>query len=131
MKSEFLGYETLIIFDDYNTKNVLLQNIDEVYDICKTLKNDDSTFEIEYQKKYQLENGEILYGEKKYLTIPNKSVPKLYNSTQRDIKVGEEYIKNEIINLAKELLKENTKQKSEEVFSKMEVDIDMFVREIV
>ena len=51
MKSEFLGYETLIIFDDYNTKNILLQNIDEVYDICKTLKNDDSTFEIEYQKQ--------------------------------------------------------------------------------
>ena len=92
MKSEFLGYETLIIFDDYNTKNILLQNIDEVYAICKTLKNDDSTFEIEYQKKYQLENGEILYGEKKYLTIPNNSIPKLYDSTQRDIKVGKNVV---------------------------------------
>ena len=39
--------------------------------------------------------------------------------------------KNEIINLAKELLTQNTKQKSKEVFSKMDVDIEMFVREIV
>ena len=39
--------------------------------------------------------------------------------------------KNEIINLAKELLTQNTKQKSKEIFSKMDVDIDMFVREII
>ena len=39
--------------------------------------------------------------------------------------------KNEIINLAKELLTQNTKQKSKELFSKMDVDIDMFLREIV
>jgi len=37
----------------------------------------------------------------------------------------------EIINLAKKLLKQNTKQKSKEIFSQMEVDIEMFVKEIV
>jgi len=37
----------------------------------------------------------------------------------------------EIILLAKKLIKQNTKQKSKEVFSKMNVDIDMFIKELI
>jgi predicted glycosyltransferase len=37
----------------------------------------------------------------------------------------------EIISLAKKLINQNTKQKSKEVYSKMDVDIEMFVKEMV
>jgi len=34
---KFLGYETYIIYDDYNMKEIFLQDINKVYDICKNL----------------------------------------------------------------------------------------------
>jgi len=91
MNLEFLGYKTLIIYDDYNVKEVFLKDINEVYEICKNLENPEENFEIQYQKKYKLDN-EILLSEQKNFIIKNENVPKLYNSTQRDIKVGKNVI---------------------------------------
>ena len=57
IKIQYLGYDVKITYDDYDTHDVLVQDLNELETICKNLENCDDTFNIKYKKKYQLENG--------------------------------------------------------------------------
>ncbi len=50
MKVKFLGYDVRITYDDYDSHKVLIQDLNALEDICKSLENRDNTFEIEYKK---------------------------------------------------------------------------------
>jgi len=73
--AKFLGYDTRIIYDDYSTHEVLLQELKELNNICKSLENCDDTFEVEYKKKYQLEDGSFVYSKKEHISIDNPTIP--------------------------------------------------------
>ena len=75
MQAKFLGYDARITYDDYDMHEVLIQELDELDSICKSLENCDTTFEIEYKKKYQLENGNFVYSKKEHISIGNQNIP--------------------------------------------------------
>ncbi|RUM56197.1 MAG: N-acetyltransferase [Nautilia sp.] len=87
-------------------KEIFLQDINKVYDICKNLKNEEETFEIRYKKKYDY-NGEILYSEEKIFYIKNDSIPKTYKSKIRDVKFGKNCVVVEPSNLYECILDDN------------------------
>ena len=73
--AKFLGYDTRITYDDYSTYEVLLQDLEELNSICKSLENCDDTFEVEYKKKYQLDDGSFVYSKKEHISIDNPAIP--------------------------------------------------------
>ena len=83
MDIKYLGYDVEITYDDYDMHKVLVQDLDELNDICQSLKNCDDTFEIEYRKKYKLDDGTFVYSEKEHMSIINQSIPK------RELLLGE------------------------------------------
>ena len=72
----FLGYDIRIIYDDYSTYEILIEDLKEIDNICKSLENRDDTFEVEYKKKYQLDNGSFVYSKKEHISIDNPNIPK-------------------------------------------------------
>ena len=64
MTAEFLGYAIKIVYDDYSIYETLIQDLSKLDDVCKSLENRDDTFEIEYKKKYSLEDGSFVYSQK-------------------------------------------------------------------
>jgi len=78
--AKFLGYDAIVTYDDYTVHEVLIQNIDELNDICKSLENCDDTFEVEYKKKYELEDGSFVYSKKEYISIDNPTVKKSFKN---------------------------------------------------
>ena len=48
--AKLLGYDARITYDDYDYHKVLILNLNEIENICKSLENRDNTFEIEYKK---------------------------------------------------------------------------------
>ena len=75
MQAKFLGYDTRITYDDYSTHEVLIQDLDELNNICKSLENCDDTFEVEYKKRYQLEDASFVYSKKEHISIDNTTIP--------------------------------------------------------
>ena len=75
MQVKFIGYDTRIIYDDYSTHEVLVQELSELQTICKNLENRDDTFYIEYKKKYALEDGSFVYSKKEHYEIDNPNIP--------------------------------------------------------
>ncbi|WOE69038.1 hypothetical protein RZR97_07925 [Hydrogenimonas thermophila] len=76
MQVKFLGYDIVIIYDDYDRFETFVESLDEIENICKSLENRDDTFEIEYKKKYQLEDGSFLYSKREHFSLENKNIPK-------------------------------------------------------
>ena len=74
-KVKFIGYDTRITYDDYTTHEVLIQDLKELNNICKSLENCDDTFEIEYKKKYELEDSSFVYSKKEHISIDNPTIP--------------------------------------------------------
>jgi hypothetical protein len=72
----FLGYDVKITYDDYDNHEVLVQDLKEISDICKTLENRDDSFVIEYKMKYKLENGTFLYTKEESYILDNPTTPK-------------------------------------------------------
>ena len=71
-----LGYDVKITYDDYDNYEVLVQDLTEINNICKTLKNCDDSFLIEYKKKYKLEDGTFLYTKRESYILDNPTIPK-------------------------------------------------------
>jgi len=74
IKAKLLGYDVRITYNDYDTHEVLIQNLDELNNICKSLENYDTTFKVEYKKKYELEDSSLLYAKKETLSIDNPNI---------------------------------------------------------
>jgi len=74
--TKLLGYDIRITYDDYDYHKVLIQDLSEIEDICKNLENRDDTFEVEYKKKYELDDGSFLYSKKEHISIDNPNIPK-------------------------------------------------------
>jgi hypothetical protein len=73
--AKFLGYDIRITYDDYSIHEVLLQDLKELKNICQSLENCDDTFEVEYKKRYQLEDGSFVYSKKEHISIDNPTIP--------------------------------------------------------
>ncbi len=101
MKAKFLGYEITITYDDYSIFETTIQNIDEIEDVCKTLTNNDDTYEVEYKKKYKLEDGSFVYGKTEHISIYNPNIP------QREILLRELDILIQPISVDDEIENEN------------------------
>jgi len=126
---KFLGYDIRITYDDYSTHEVLLQDLEELNNICKSLENRDDTFEVEYKKKYQLEDGSYVYSKKEYISIDNPTIPQrelllrkfnkiaqsIYNSTDvqdEDIKECYEILSSlMVLNKSNKILKNENHEK--------------------
>ncbi len=76
LKVKFIGYDTTIIYDDYDRHEIIVQNLNEIDEICNTLKNRDDTFEISFKKKYELSDGNYLYSDEEHFSIDNPTIPK-------------------------------------------------------
>ncbi len=74
--AKLLGYDVRITYDDYDYHKVLIQDLNDIENICKSLENRDDTFEVEYKKKYELEDGSFLYSKKEHISIDNPNIPK-------------------------------------------------------
>ena len=74
MKVNFIGYDIKIIYDDYNIHETIIDNLEQIENICKTLVNNDDTYEVEYCKKYQLEYGSFVYSKKEHISIDNMNI---------------------------------------------------------
>jgi len=72
----FLGYDVKITYDDYDNYEVLIQDLAEINNICKTLENRDDSFVIEYKMKYKLEDGTFLYTKRESYILDNPTIPK-------------------------------------------------------
>ncbi len=71
-----LGYDVKITYDDYDNHEILVQDLNEISEICKTLENRDDSFVIEYKMKYKLEDGTFLYTKKESYILDNPTIPK-------------------------------------------------------
>ena len=74
--AKLLGYDARITYDDYDYHKVLIQDLNDLENICKSLENRDDTFEVEYKKKYELEDGSFVYSKKEHISIDNQNIPK-------------------------------------------------------
>jgi len=72
---KFLGYDARITYDDYDTYEVLVDDLKKISNICSSLENREDSFYIEYKKKYQLEDGSFLYSKKESYSIDNPTIP--------------------------------------------------------
>lgn len=74
MSLQFLGYEVLITYDDYDSHKVIMETLDNLNSICQALENRDNIYVVEHRKKYD-NNGEVLYGETTTLELENENIP--------------------------------------------------------
>ncbi len=75
MQIVFIGYEIKITYDDYNIHESIVQNLNEIDSICLNLINNDDYFNIEFSKKYRLNDGNFVYSKKEYYQVDNKNIP--------------------------------------------------------
>ena len=74
--AKLLGYDISITYDDYDYHKVLIHDLNDIENICKSLENRDDTFEVEYKKKYELEDGSFVYSKKEHISVDNPNIPK-------------------------------------------------------
>ena len=100
--AKFLGYDARITYDDYDTYEVLVDDLKKISGIYSSLENRDDSFYIEYKKKYQLEDGSFLYSKKESYSVDNPTIPKReiylrkFNSIAKTISLSE-YVREEDI----------------------------------
>ncbi len=94
---KYLGYEVIINYGDYDTYEVIMENMDQLESICKNIEADDEYFNIEYKEKYQYDN-KILYTEAKHIQIENKSIPKKYKLIKNIYEKVEDIYNNQDLN---------------------------------
>jgi hypothetical protein len=74
---KFLGYEVIVNYGDYDTYEIIMEDLLQLENFCKDIQTDDKYFNIEYNEKYQYKN-KILYTKTEYIQIENKSIPRKY-----------------------------------------------------